>query len=96
MPSITLLASIAQAQGWRGDYVGWGWGWGGWLAMSLMMVVFWGAIIAFAVWAIRSTSHHHDTSSIAPADSAMELARERYARGEITEEEFQRIRRGLS
>ena len=94
MLSITLLAGVAGQMGWRGDHMGGGWG--GWLAMALMMGAFWIAVLVFGVWAIRSTSHHHDTASGGRTDSAMDLARERYARGEITEEEFQRIKRGLS
>jgi putative membrane protein len=96
MSSIMLLASVAQQMGWRGDHMGWGWG--GWLAMALMMGAFWIAVLVFGVWAIRSTSHRHEAGPGAGsrADSAMDIARERYARGEISEEEFQRIKRGLS
>jgi putative membrane protein len=96
MSSITLLASVAQQMGWRGDDMNWGGG--GWLAMGLLMILFWAAVLGFGIWAVRSTSHRHDTVPGAGGrvDSAMDLARERYARGEISEEEFQRIKRGLS
>src|SRR5512142_3071128 len=33
-----------------------GWGWGDWLAMSLMMLAFWGLVIGLVVWLIRTTS----------------------------------------
>jgi putative membrane protein len=96
MLPVTLVASIAQAQGGPGDYMDWGWGWGGWLAMSLMMGLFWIPVVAFGVWAIRSTSHHHEPGPSGRSGAAMDVARERYARGEISEEEFQQIKRGLS
>jgi uncharacterized membrane protein len=31
-----------------------GWDAGGWLAISLMMVVFWGLVVALVVWLVRS------------------------------------------
>ena len=37
---------------------GYGWDVGDWLAMSLLMIVFWGALLALVVWAVRRP---HDT-----------------------------------
>ena len=34
-------------------YDGWGWGWGGWLLMTLLMIVFWAAVITAVVLAVR-------------------------------------------
>lgn len=96
---LTTLLAAAQSSGvpflqmWDGDHMD-GWGWGGWLTMSVFMVLFWGGVIVLGVWLIRSLanpSHVHD----GPA-SAIDIARERYARGEISDEEYERIRRGLS
>jgi putative membrane protein len=96
MSWITILATAGPLQGFRGDHMNWGGG--GWLAVGLMMILFWAAVLGFGIWAVRSTSHRHDAGPAAGGrpDSAMDLARERYARGEIPEEEFQRIKRGLS
>ena len=68
-----------------GYYDGWSWLW-----MAGMMVLFWGAIIALAVWAIRSFGgpRHH-------GDEAMETLRKRLASGEIGQEEFEKTRRAL-
>ena len=72
---------------------GWGWGW-----MSLMMIVmalFWGAVIAGIVWAIRGVASgaparepnaRHET----PAD----ILDRRFAEGDISEEDY-RARRKL-
>ena len=65
--------------------------WGVWgLAMMLMMLVFWGLVIAGLVLEIRwLLSQGKDRRS----DSALEILRQRYARGEIDREEFDRKRR---
>ena len=72
-----------------------GWGWGNWLAMSLMMLVFWGAVIWLVVTLVRG-SNRGGTSTAAPR-SAEDLLAERFARGEIDEAEYQerlRVLRG--
>jgi putative membrane protein len=73
-----------------------GWGSGWWLLMSLMMVAFWGALIAVAVWAIRTFSTEKPRPSAgvpsAATDHAAEVLAERFARGEIEEDEFARRR----
>ena len=35
---------------------GYGWGAGDWLAMSVMMLVFWGGLAALLVWAVRRSN----------------------------------------
>lgn len=77
--------------GWDG-----GWGVGAWIAMSLMMVVFWGGLIALVVWLVRgspsSPSDRPATRSDDPAEHGEKVLAERFARGEIDEEEFTRRR----
>ena len=70
------------------------WGWGGgwwWLLMPIGMIIFWGGIIAVIIWAIRQFSEGRGGG-----DNAIEIARDRYARGEISWEEFDQIRRDLT
>jgi putative membrane protein len=69
-------------------------GWGWWMLWGwLWMVLFWGAIVVLVVWAVQKLSgHSHNTGARSPLD----VARERYARGEIGKEEFDQIRRDLS
>jgi putative membrane protein len=70
---------------WYGD------GWGGWIMMTVVMVLFWGGVIAAAVWGIRALSSSGRGQSSAPAaPRAEEVLAQRFARGEIDEEEFQR------
>ncbi len=62
--------------------------WGG-----LSMLIFWGAIIALVVWAVQKGSGSGDEPS---TPSPLDVARERYARGEISKEEFDQLREDLS
>lgn len=67
-----------------------GWGSGDWVAMSTIMVVFLGVLIAFAAWVVRSA--RSDRGSSGSVDSVDTLLAERFARGEIDGEEFTRSR----
>ena len=63
----------------------------------IFMVVFWGAIVAVGVWLIsrlvRSSSSGTSTTG---GNGALATARQRYATGEITKEDFDEIKRNLS
>ena len=82
----------------RGADWGWGmhpmsWMWGAWgLGMMLMMLVFWGLVIAGIVLAIRWLAGQGERSR---TDRALDILRERYARGEINKDEFEAKRRDL-
>jgi putative membrane protein len=58
------------------------------------MLVFWGAIIALVVWVVRRISQPPAASS-GSAPSALEIAKARYARGEITREQFEELKKDL-
>jgi putative membrane protein len=73
-----------------GHMWGWGVGWW-WLLMPIGMIIFWGGVIAVIIWAIRQFSEGRGGGG-----SAIEIARGRYARGEISREEFDQIRRDLA
>ena len=68
----------------------WMWGAGG-IVMMLFMLLFWGLVIAGLVVGIRWLV----TQGRASGDSAMQILRERYARGDISREEFEAKRRDL-
>ena len=67
------------------EFFGWGWIW---------MLIFWGSIIALIVWGVRRLTV--DRSPLAHRSSPLDIAKERYARGEISREEFEQIKRDLS
>ena len=93
--AMTPGAAWAQERG--GDW-GWGmhpmsWMWGAWgLGMMVMMLVFWGLVITGIVLAIRWLAGHGEKSR---SDRALDILRERYARGEINKDEFDAKQRDL-
>jgi putative membrane protein len=67
--------------------------WGAWgLIMALMMLVFWSGGIVAIVLGIRWLVTQGKGSR---GDTALDLLRQRYARGEINKEEFESKRRDL-
>jgi len=70
---------------------GWDMGGGWWIVMVVMMVLFWGGLIAVVAWGIRQFTGDRRRDR-----SALDIARERLAGGEITKEEFDRIRSDLA
>ena len=66
---------------------------GAWnVGMTLMMLVFWGLVVTALVLAIRRlVSAKREGGS----DAALDILRQRYARGEIDREEFQARKRDL-
>jgi len=77
------------------------WGWGGWIIMALLMALFWGGMILFAVWVVRSLLAAGPARRDAPPPdlsagrTASDILKERYARGEITREEYNQMRDDL-
>lgn len=67
-----------------------GYGWGMTFAGIVMMLLFWGGIFAFAVVLLR-----YLTSRAGTHDGAIDTLRRRLAEGEITSEEFERLRKLL-
>jgi putative membrane protein len=68
--------------------------WGIWgLGMMLFMLLFWGLIIVGVVLGIRWLLNQGKESR---SDSALEILRQRYARGEINKEEFEEKKRDLT
>ena len=102
--SILLFGTQAFAQGGYGGYGGWGMspgmmgGYGmGWVG-GILMIVFWILIIVGLVflikWLIQSTGR--DKTSGSGGNRALEILKERYARGEIDKAEFDSKKKDLS
>lgn len=94
-PMLAAAPAAAQERQWE---PGWGmhpmsWMWGAWgVGMMVMMVVFWALVVAGIVLAVRWLSRQ---GSDGRSDRALDILRERYARGEINREEFESRRRDL-
>lgn len=61
---------------------------GWWIIMPIMMVFFWGGVLWFAIWGIRQF-----TGGRASGRSPLEIAKERRAKGEISQDEFEELKR---
>jgi putative membrane protein len=98
MSTVWLMPGAAFAQersydwGWGMHPMGWMGGmWG--IGMMFMMLFFWVLIIAAIVLGVRwLMSEGKERRS----DSALEILRQRYARGEINKEEFEAKKKDLS
>jgi len=93
-----LATGIAWAQerpyDWAGGMHPMSWMWGAWgVGMMLMMLVFWGLVVTGIVLGVRWLTRQ---GGAARPDPALEILRERYARGEITKEEFEARKRDLT
>ncbi len=76
--------------GWMGPRFGGGWGLG-WL----FPLVFWGAIITGIVFLVRGAGQNGAVSPPPRGETALDILKKRYARGEITREEFEEMKRDL-
>ena len=96
--AFVLSGGVALAQDgghmWDGDGHMWGWGGGWWILMTVMMVLFWAAVIGVAVWAVTRLAGPRSEPRSA-LDSPLDIARQRLAKGEISEEQFDRLRQKL-
>jgi putative membrane protein len=97
--SATLLTCFLPAAAFAQERpYDWGWGmhpmmWGAWgFGMMLVMILFWGLVIVGIVIGIRWLMSE---SQQRRGDSAMEILRQRYARGEINKEEFDAKKKDL-
>ena len=74
------------------NYGGWGMGWG-----ALIMGVICIGLIGLAIWGIvRLTRHGRCCSTaITTGHTPLDIAKERYAKGEITKEQFEQIKKDL-
>lgn len=71
-------------------YIHQGMGW--WMVFGvILMILFWGGIITLVIWGINRVSRHGTDGGPTP----LEIARHRYARGEITKEQYDQIKKDL-
>ncbi|WP_377267666.1 SHOCT domain-containing protein [Peterkaempfera sp. SMS 1(5)a] len=64
-------------------------GWG-WLVMSVGMILFWVAVVIVAVLLYRALSHRYQQHHATPGPTPEQILADRFARGEIEEEEYRR------
>jgi putative membrane protein len=75
--------------------MGYGWGWGGgfWMIGGLLLMI---GVIVLVVWAVSNLSRTGRASTHDPSrPTPNEILRERFARGEISEAEFEQAKKVL-
>lgn len=75
----------------------WGMGWGGWGIFGAFHMLLWWVLIIVGIavllkWLFGGSSRQER----ARENSALDILKERYARGEIGKEEFEERKRGLT
>ena len=80
---------------WMHNYGFGGFGGIGMIFVGLIWLAILVGIVLLVVWLVRQFSHsgYHGGHR---ADDAMEILRQRYARGEITREQFEQMKKDLS
>ncbi|MFK7603608.1 SHOCT domain-containing protein [Deinococcus sp. SM5_A1] len=66
----------------------------GWIGMLLFMVVVIVGLVVL-VRALNQGSHGGHAGSVFDTDRTLQIARERFARGELTKEQFEALKRDL-
>lgn len=67
---------------------------GWWMLFGcIWFIIFWAVIISFGIWIIRKLT---ERDSYEVSESALSIAKQRYARGEISRGEFEQIKKDLS
>ncbi len=73
---------------------GYGWSWPGMFMMSLSSLL-WIALVAVLIWAVVRWLNKKNITTTPPTLSAMEILRQRYARGDIDTATFRQMREQL-
>ena len=78
LPALAAFGDDRWRHGW-GPGSGWGWLWGP------IVLLLWVALIATVVWFLARSARPHERSGL---ERARDVLAERYARGELTTEEY--------
>jgi putative membrane protein len=71
----------------------WDYGAGWWSLWGIIMFLVWGGFIALIIWGVIKLSKRDGEKET--KSNALDIAKERYAKGEIAKEEFEQIKKDL-
>ncbi len=104
-PSIVLIGimtatpAFAQSGTERPELLPYGWsmGWGHLVFGHVMMLLYWGALVVLILFVVRAVQGSWPAPIASSSDDkAVEILRQRFARGEIDKDEFEARKRSLS
>jgi len=78
--------------------MGYGRGYGmmdNWFGGGIFMLLFWGVIIIGGFFLVRYLMRQSQTTTRVTENTALEILKQRYARGEINDEEFEKMKAKL-
>ena len=100
--NILLSPAFAQSGGYRTGHMGgwmmgnWGMGWFGMIVMLLFWVLVIAGIVFLIRWLVQGTGGRNRSGSNAGTGSqAMDILKERYAKGEISRDEFESMKKEI-
>lgn len=88
----TATGETVTAATWQHDDGHMEWDDAGWVSMFVLMAVFWIGLLALGAWAVSTYARKGNG---ARPETPLDIARRRYASGEISREEFEAIRQNL-
>jgi len=65
------------------------------IIMMVLMVTFWGGIIALIIWAIARFMRGGSAGGNGEKRRPLDVAKDRYARGEITKKQYEQLKKDL-
>lgn len=93
-PAVAVFASSTVSAHEYDHMMGWGYGMGWWGGIA--MFLFWIAVIVAIVFAARWIGSEGRKGGQGPPETPMDVLKKRYARGEISKEEYERIKKDIS
>ena len=94
----TFVSSLSYAEEWWGRSYDWSWGYGAgscFLIPLILLIAFWIAVVIGMVYFVKWVTSTRKTPKIQQEDTALDILKKRYARGEISKEEFERIKEDI-
>lgn len=92
----TLVYAQEPGQGhWMGPWM-MNWGFGMWWFMPFIMIAFWILVIAGMIFFVRWLMVSARGREMQSGETPLDILRKRYAKGEINQEEFERMKKDIS
>jgi len=96
---VTATPAFAQGGTERPELLPYGWsmGWGHLVFGHVMMLLYWGALVVLILFVVRAVQGSWPAPGASSSeDKAVEILRQRFARGEIDKDEFEARKNALS